>query len=96
MQKMNKAQAVALFEENAILIGGADVLPTTTAAALLGKDAVNYAIWADHVTPGKHKGYHNAIGMNDYIKPLIEYLTLAGFMCAATYSNAKQIEAELA
>ncbi len=96
MQKMNRAQAVEMFAKSAILIGNDDVVPTITAAAMLGEDAVNYAKWADHVTSGKWKGYHNAIGMNDHIKPMIEYLTLPGFLCAVTYSNAKLIEAELA
>lgn len=93
---MNKAQAVALFEEHAILMGDTDAVPTTTAAALLGQTAVDYVLWEDKLGSGRHKGYWNGIGMNDYIKPLIYYLTLAGFLRAVTYNNAKLTEADLA
>ncbi len=97
MQKMNKAQAVALFEEHAILFGDTDAVPTTTAAALLGQTAVDYVLWEDRPGDGRrNKGYWNGIGMNDYIKPLIHYLTLAGFLRAVTYNNAKLTEADLA
>lgn len=87
MKKMNKAQAQALFEENAILFGDRDAVPKATVTALLGQAAVNYVLWADTAGSGR-KGYYNGIGMNEHIKPLIEYITLAGFMQAVTYNNA--------
>lgn len=94
MKKLNRAQAQALFEENAILFGDRDAVPEKTAAALLGQAAIDYVLWEDRTGTGGHKGYWNAIGMNDYIKPLVKYITLSGFLRAVTYNNATLVTQE--
>ena len=85
MKKLNKAQALALFEENAILFGDRDAVPETTAAALLGRPAIDYLMAEDKTGS---RGFWNAIGMNDHIPSLVTYITFAGFMRAVTYNNA--------
>jgi len=87
MDKLNKAQAQALFEEKAILIGGYDAIPEETVVSLFGEAAVAHAHTLDK-TGGE---MCNAYGVGDYTAP---YLTLKGFLRAVTYHNIRKLEAE--
>ena len=85
MDKLNRAQAQALFEEKAILIGGGDAIPEQTVVELFGKDAVAHA----HTLDKAGGSYCNAYGVGDYTAP---YLTLSGFLRAVTYHNIRKLE----
>lgn len=87
MDKLNKAQAQALFEEKAILIGGYDAIPEETVVSLFGEAAVAHAHTLDK-TGGE---MCNAYGVGDYTAP---YLTLKGFLRAVTYHNIRKLETE--
>lgn len=87
MDKLNKAQAQALFEEKAILIGGYDAIPGETVVSLFGEAAVAHAHTLDK-TGGE---MCNAYGVGDYTAP---YLTLKGFLRAVTYHNIRKLETE--
>lgn len=83
MNTLNKAQATALFEEKAILIGERDAVPEETAIELFGASAV------DHARKLGTKGeLCNAYGAGEYTA---RYLTLNGFMRAVTYHNISQL-----
>ncbi len=86
MEKLNKAQAQALFAERAILIGGSDAIPEETVKQLFGDAAVAHAHTLDN--DGE---LCNAYGIGDYTAP---YLTLIGFMRAVTYHNIRTLETE--
>lgn len=83
MKILNKTQADALFQSEAILIGRRDVIPDYKAVALFGAAAVKHAVRTGHVD-----GY----GIGDYT---LCYLTYEGFLDAASFSNVQQIGIEL-
>lgn len=89
MEKLNKAQAQALFEDHAILIGGRDAIPEETAVELFGEEAVEHA----HTLNGQSYELCNVYGIGHYQQG---YLTLQGFLTAATYSNVHLLELEKA
>ena len=87
MDKLNRAQAQALFEEKAILIGGGDAIPEETVVELFGEAAVAHA----HTLDKAGGSYCNAYGVGDYTAP---YLTLSGFLRAVTYHNIRKLESQ--
>lgn len=87
MEQLNKAQAQALFEEKAILIGGGDAIPEQTVAELFGKAAVAHA----HTLDQAGGRYCNAYSVGDYTA---KYLTLSGFLRAVTYNNIRKLESQ--
>lgn len=89
MEKLNKAQAQALFEEHAILIGGRDAIPEETAVEFFGEEAVAHA----HTLNGQSYELCNVYGIGHYQQG---YLTLQGFLTACTYSNVHELEREKA
>lgn len=81
---LNNNQVKELFEREVILIGSKDAVPTYRAAELFGKAAAEYA--GDlSVNPGV---YANVFMIDGYD---LHYLTLKGFMRAATYQNIEEI-----
>lgn len=88
MDKLNKAQAQALFEEKAILIGDRDAIPEQTVAELFGEAAVDHA----HALERAGERYCNAYGVGDYTA---HYLTYGGFLRAVTYHNIRKLESQL-
>ena len=87
MKKLNKAQAQALFEEHAILIGGRDAIPEETAVELFGEEAVEHA----HTLNGQSYELCNVYGIGHYQQG---YLTLQDFLTACSYSNFHELERE--
>ncbi len=87
MEQLNKAQAQALFEEKAILIGGGDAIPEQTVVELFGEAAVAHA----HTLDKAGGSYCNAYGVGDYTAP---YLTFSGFLRAVTYHNIRKLESQ--
>ena len=87
MDKLNRAQAQALFEEKAILIGGGDAIPEETVVELFGEAAVAHA----HTLDKAGGNYCNAYEVGDYTAP---YLTVSGFLRAVTYHNIRKLETE--
>ena len=82
MGVLNKAQADALFNREAVLIGCADCVPEFRVAALFGADAAEFA-------KRTHKGQcSNGYGVGDYT---LMYITYQGFLAAATFYNVKQL-----
>lgn len=84
MDKLNKAQAQALFAERAILIGSGDVIPEETVVELFGEAAVAHA----HTLDKAGGRYCNAYGAGGYTA---SYLTLSGFLSAVTYHNIRKL-----
>lgn len=82
MEKLNKAQAAALFEANAFLFGSIDAVPEETVIDLFGEDA------AEHVKSQGMGRLINGYGVGDYTAT---YYTFEGFMRAATYHNIKKL-----
>lgn len=75
---LTRAEAQALFNEYAFLIGRRDVIPCADAARLLGKEAVAFAD-----QDGEDR---NSYSLGDG-KPSMRYLTYNGFEKAVTYNN---------
>lgn len=89
MKPLNKEKALALFEDNAILIGHNDAIPEETVAKLFGEEAVAHARALD----GENYDLCRLYGIGRYQQ---SYLTLQGFLTAATYSNVHLLELEKA
>lgn len=73
---ISKKEAVGLFEMFAVLIGDRDVVPEFKAVELFGEDAVKF----------------RPIGRNSYWLDddrHANYVTLKGFLTAATYRNVE-------
>lgn len=66
MEQLNKAQAQALFEEKAILIGGGDAIPEQTVVELFGEAAVAHA----HTLDKAGGSYCNAYGVGGLYSPV--------------------------
>ena len=82
MDILNKAQVDSLFQREAVLLGSGDGVPEFRAAALFGKEAVNY------VGRLADSRYCNGYGVGDYT---LHYLTSLGFQAAASFHNVKQL-----
>ena len=87
MDKLNKAQAEALFAEKAILIGTRDAIPEETVVELFGEAAVAHA----HTLDGQNWKLCSLYGIGEYQQ---RYLTLNGFLTACTYNNVHALELE--
>lgn len=81
-KQFNKKQAMALFNENAILIGG-DAIPEKTVYNLFGAEAVRFvaSIASGKKRPGEYRNGYTANGRT------IGYVTYEGFLIAVTYHN---------
>ena len=75
---LNRAQAEALFSENAVLIGKTDVIEKETAVKLLGEDAYNFAI-----RNAKTRAV-NGYGIGHFT---MSYITEEAFYLGITYLN---------
>lgn len=87
MNKLNKLQAEILFDERAIFIGNADVIPEQEAADLLGEAAINHVKHLARTIRGLCNGY----GIGTYTA---QYITLNGFLHAVSYHNVSILEKE--
>lgn len=85
MKELNKAQASALFEREAVLIGTADAVADFRVCALFGKEAVDYV---HKLTPGN---YWNAYTAGD---TSIHYVTFRGFLAAVSFYNVQLLRNE--
>ncbi len=84
----NSAQAKALFEREAVLMGTVDMVPDFRVAALLGKEAVEHAHRLDSARPGR---YTNGYGAGSYT---LDALTFRGFQAAVSFYNVQQLRKE--
>lgn len=84
--KLNRAQAQAIFEEKAVLIGSRDVVPEEAVAELFGEDAVAFT----RSLPESNR-FCNGYGVGDYT---FRYFTLSGFFIAVTYRNICKLRME--
>lgn len=75
---LNRAQAEALFSENAVLIGKTDVIERDKAVSLLGPDAYKFAV--RHTKAVAENGY----GIGHYT---LWYMTEEAFYLGITYLN---------
>ncbi len=87
MEKLNRVQAQSLFDENAILFGNADGIPEETVISLFGEAALAHVKRIEGAAGTLFNGYGNG-------NFTAFYLTLKGFLLAATYCNVCQLEAE--
>lgn len=85
MERLNKTQAKALFDEYAVLVGDRDVIPEEEASGLFGKAAIDHV----HRIPKGSEYYFNGYGIGDYT---MFYLTFDGFLRAATYHNIRNLQ----
>ena len=83
IEKLSKAEARNLFEENAVLIGNKDCIPVRTAKELLGAEIVNATMKLDGAA-GRYYNVRDDDGCN-----FCQYLTEAGFFMAITLYNIK-------
>ena len=84
---INKKTAMEIFEQEAILIGDRDGMPTFKAKEFLGADAVEF--------PNNFRGDNkNSYWIGD--DRHIEYLTQKGFLIAVTYRNVCLLQKEKA
>ena len=79
MNLLNKAQADALFQLEAVMLGSGDVVTVARAVELFGSAAVE---WAKNGEDGRDWNVWGRVG----------YLTLSGFQRAVTYYNVQQLE----
>lgn len=85
---LNKAEAVELFEKEAILFGTSDVIPFCRAIELFGEDAA--AFFSENI---KLEGYlkggedWNAWGACTEKRPITNYLYRAGYLKWVTEDN---------
>lgn len=85
---LNKAEAVELFEKEAILFGTSDVIPFYRAIELFGEEAA--AFFSENI---KWEGYlkcgedWNAWGACTEKRPITNYLYKAGFLKLVTEHN---------
>lgn len=84
MNKLNGATIKALFDQEAVYIGRADVVPDWRVVQLFGEPAVDFA---KRMIPESFNGY----GIGDYTE---YYLTVRGFQLAATYHNIRIAQKE--
>ena len=75
---LNRAQAEALFAENAVLIGKTDVIERDKAVSLLGPDAYKFAV--SHAKARAENGY----GIGNFT---MYYITEEAFYLGITYLN---------
>lgn len=81
---LNKAQADALFQREAVLIGNRDVVPESRLVDLLGAEAVKHT----KGLPGAGAALWSAYGIGG---ASVSYFTYRGFLEAVTYSNLRQL-----
>ena len=87
---INKAEAMEIFEKEAILLGSEDVLPFYKAIDIFGEMAA--AFIDDNM---KYEGYlkggvdYNALGACSESRPIMYYFYKAGFMLVAVQGNGK-------
>lgn len=86
---LNRAQAKALFDSSACLIGDRDAIPQRKAREMLGADAIDFVLRMDAASsrpnsPRLVSGY----GIGDYTA---YYLTEYGFYAAVTFRNISEI-----
>lgn len=89
---LNSQQAKLLFQNEAVILGTYDGVPLYRAAELFGEKATKFAAEMGVVDMGHRQiVYSNCFGIGDY---QCDYLTMDGFLVAATYANAQEIRAK--
>ncbi|WKY47067.1 hypothetical protein Q5O24_11950 [Eubacteriaceae bacterium ES3] len=78
---LNKAQVQELFEKEAVLFGETDGVLIERAIELFGEKATDYA-------QKPQTGWYNGFGVGNFTA---YYLTLTGFMRAASWANVAEI-----
>ena len=87
---MRKAAVDVMFQQEAVLIGGMDIVPEHRVAYLFGEDAVEYVRRMELSGKCQYmRGYH----FGDFT---LLTVTFEGFQAAASYHNAQQIRKEAA
>ena len=84
MNLLTKEQVLDMFRSESILIGKANAVPEARCAELFGIRAVEYA--------EKEPDGSNSFGVGDWA---LRYLTLTGFLAAASYHNVELIRDSL-
>lgn len=89
---LNSQQVRLLFENEAVILGNYDGVPLYRATELFGVEAAKFAAKMKHIDMGHRRVYYNgSFGIGDY---QCDYLTMDGFLAAATYANVQEIKAK--
>lgn len=89
---LNAQQARLLFESEAVLLGDHDGVPIFRAAELFGKKAAEFASEIFMIKNGQRCViYSSYFGVGDY---QCHYLTMEGFLVAASYANVEEVRAK--
>lgn len=84
---LNKAEAIELFEKEAVLFGANDAIPFYRAAELFGEEAgvfFDRCVGGEYFTPGCD---YNSLGAGGSERPFVDYLYKAGFFKLVTEHN---------